>query len=197
MTASRGIVAIKPGESGRKPMRSPAARLLLCLAATGLAAGCSTASSTSSGPALSDVDKSFLRGITSYDQNRDGAVTCDEWRAAAAGLFAKANRSGSGAMTDAEFANLASTDRTFLVANFKYYDANGDGKVDRKEFVERPNPAFGYADKDGDCRLSEPELLTVRNLSAPPADTAAPRRGVVGTSAPSGSSAAPGGISRY
>jgi len=177
-------------------MRAPAARLLFCLAAASLAAGCSSASS-SSGPAISDVDKSFLRGISSYDQNRDGTVTCEEWRAAAGGLFGKANRSGNGVMTEAEFANLAATDRTFLVANFKYYDANGDGKVDRKEFVERPNPAFGFADKDGDCRLNEPELLTVRNLTAPPADTAAPRRGVVGTSSPTGSSAAPGGISRY
>jgi hypothetical protein len=77
------------------------------------------------------------------------------------------------------------------VATFKYYDANGDGKVDKKEFVERPNPAFTYADKDKDCRLTDLEQLTARNLSAPPPQSA-PSQSVTAGS-PSGSSAAPGG----
>jgi hypothetical protein len=149
-------------------MRIPTTRLIVCLAAAGLVAGC--AGSSSSGPEISAVDKSFLRGISSYDQNRDGIVTCDEWRAAATNLFVKANRSGSGALTEDEFPNLATSDRTFLAAPFQYYDVNRDKKVDRKEFVERPNPAFAHADSDKDCRLTDPELLTVRNLSA----TAAP-----------------------
>jgi hypothetical protein len=80
---------------------------------------------------------------------------------------------------------LAVSDRTFLVATFKYYDVNGDGKIDKKEFVDRPNPAFAYADKDTDCRLTEPELLTARNLAAPSAE-AAPRRSAIGTGAPPG-----------
>jgi hypothetical protein len=165
-------------------MRIKAVRLIFCLAAAGLTASC--ASSSSSGPEISTVDKSFLRGISSYDQNRDGVVTCDEWRTAAANLFTSVNKSGSGVLTEDEFRNLATTDRTFLVATPKFYDANGDGKIDKKEFVERPNPAFSYADKDKDCRLTEPEMLTVRNLSAPPAP-AAPRPSAIGTGAPAGS----------
>jgi EF hand len=153
-------------ESARKPMRIPTARLSFCLAAAGLVASCAS----SAGPEVPTVDKSFLRGISSYDQNHDGVVTCDEWRAAAADMFTKANKSGSGYLTEDEFRTLATTDRTFLVASFKYYDVNGDGKIDKKEFVERPNPAFTYADKDKDCRLTQSELLTARNLSAPPAE---------------------------
>ncbi|WP_088346729.1 MULTISPECIES: EF-hand domain-containing protein [Rhodomicrobium] len=171
-------------------MRITTARLIACLAATGLMAGCAG----SSGPKISAVDKSFLGGIGSYDQNHDGAVTCDEWRVAAANLFTKANKSGSGALTEAEYGNLISIDRTFQVATFKYYDVNGDGKIDKKEFVDRPNPAFNYADKDKDCRLTDLELLTANSLSAPPPQSQSAHARVTG--APSGTSAAPGG-SRY
>lgn len=166
-------------------MRIPTARLIFCLAASGLAAGCATSSSSASGTKVSSVDQSFLRGIGSYDQNRDRTVTCDEWRASAASSFAKANKSGSGLLSADEFATLAVSDRTYLSANFKYYDANGDGKVDKAEFVERPNPAFTLADKDKDCRLTEPEQFAARNLAAPSAEPA-PRRSAIGTGAPPG-----------
>jgi EF hand len=169
-------------------MRIRAARLIVCLAAAGLAAGCAS----SSGPEIAPIDKSFLAGISSYDQNRDGVVTCDEWRAAAADLFARANKSGSGTLTEDEFKTLATSDRTFLSATFKYYDVNGDGKIDKKEFVERPNPAFAYADKDKDCRLTGAELITARNLSAPPAE-AAPSRNAGTPGSPSGPTGGPGG----
>ncbi len=148
-------------------MRIRATRLIVCLAAAGLLTGC--ASAGSSGPKLSDIDKNFLQGIGSYDQNHDGVVTCDEWRAAAANLFTAANKSHSGALTEEEFLSLGASDRTFIQAGFKYYDVNGDGKIDRKEFVERPNPAFAYADKDKDCRLTDAEQIEARNISAPPA----------------------------
>jgi hypothetical protein len=167
-------------------MRIRAARLIFCLAAAGLSASCASSNSGPSGQKISAVDQSFLRGISSYDQNRDGAVTCDEWRAAAASSFAKVNKSGSGFLTEEEFRNLAVSDRIFLVATFKYYDVNGDGKVDKNEFVERPNPAFTLADQDKDCRLNDREQITARNLSAPSTEPA-PRRSAVGTGAPPGS----------
>ena len=172
-------------------MRIPTARLIFCFAAAGLAANCA---GSSSGPDVSAVDKSFLGGIGSYDQNRDGVVTCDEWRAAATNKFTKANKSGSGVLTGDEFSDLATSDRTFTVATFKYYDANGDGKIDKKEFVERPNPAFTYADKDKDCRLTDLELLTARNLSAPPAQSASSHSAAT-TGSANVPSAAPGGRS--
>lgn len=145
-------------------MRIPTVPLICCLAAAGLAASCGG----SSGPNISATDKSFLGGISSYDLNRDGVVTCDEWREAAAKLFTRADKSGSGFLTEESFQNLTAIDRTFQVASFKYFDANGDGKIERAEFVERPNPAFNYADKDKDCRLTELEQLNARNLSGPP-----------------------------
>jgi hypothetical protein len=179
-------------EKARETMRIPIARLIFCLGASGLAAGCSSASSGPSGQKISDTDLSFLRGISSYDQNRYGTVTCDEWRTAAASSFTKANKSGSGLLTEDEFRNLAVTDRTFLVATSKYYDVNGDGKVDRKEFIERPNPAFAYADKDNDCRLTDVEQVTARNLSAPPVEVTA-RPSAIGSGSPTRPSSSGGG----
>jgi Ca2+-binding EF-hand superfamily protein len=166
-------------------MRIPHARLIICLAASSLMAGCGGGSS---GPSVSAIDKGFLGGIASYDQNKDGVVTCDEWRTAATALFKKANKSGSGFLTPDEFQTMGNSDRTFLVATAKFYDANNDGKIDQKEFVERPNPAFAYADKDKDCRLTDVEQLTARNLSAPPRETP-PARSTVATGSPGG----PGG----
>jgi hypothetical protein len=170
-------------------MRLRTAPLIVCLAAAGLAAGC--ASSGSSRPDISAIDKGFLGGIGSYDLNHDGVVTCDEWRTAATNKFTKANKTGSGFLTPEEFENLATSDRTFVAANFKYYDVNGDGKVDKKEFVERPNPAFTYGDKDKDCRLTNQEQAEARSISAPP--QSASTHSVATTGAPNTQSAAPGG----
>ncbi len=163
-------------------MRIPTAHLMLCLLAVS-AAGCAG----SQGPALSAADKGFLGGVASYDQNHDNVVTCDEWKAAAGKLFARADKAGAGYLTQAEFPTLAKIDRTFSYTDFKYFDRNGDGKIDRAEFVEHPNPAFTYADKDKDCRLNELELLTARNQSSPPKPKKPKQTGPV-TQSPSTSS---------
>lgn len=145
-------------------MRIPIVELGVCLIASGLAMGCAG----SSGSSLSKVDQSFLGGIASYDKNGDDVVTCDEWRAAADRLFGRADKSGAGVLTEAEYRELGRIDGTFAVTSFTYFDANKDGKIDKKEFVERPNPAFNLADKDKDCKLNEAELLAARTASSKP-----------------------------
>jgi Ca2+-binding EF-hand superfamily protein len=174
-------------------MRIRTARILVCLAAAGVTSSC--ASSGSSRPDISAIDKNFMGGIGSYDLNHDGVVTCDEWRTAATNKFTKANKSGTGFLTPDEFNTLAASDRTFQVANFKYYDVNNDGKVDKKEFVDRPNPAFTYGDKDKDCRLTNQEQAEARSISAPPESASAHDRATTGV--PNTQSAAPGGGGRY
>lgn len=144
-------------------MRIPALDIIVCLFAAGLVTGCAG----SGGPDLSTTDKNFLGGIASYDLNHDDVVTCDEWRTAAGNLFNRADKAGTGVLTEADFETLGKIDRTY-VGTFKVFDLNHDGKVEKKEFVERPNPAFTYADKDKDCKLTQLELATARNMSAPP-----------------------------
>ena len=168
-------------------MAYPAFRIAFCALAAAILASCA---SSSQGPKLSAADKSFLGGVGSYDKDKDNVVTCEEWRTAAASLF---NRAGNGGdvLTEANYKQLALIDRTYAVTSFKYFDANSDGKIDRAEFVERPNPAFTYADKDKDCRLTDLELKTARNISATPAQTSPSRRGPV-TSSPVQNAQRPG-----
>ena len=59
-------------------------------------------------------------------------------------------------------ANLVSVDRLFQTADLQYYDANGDGKVTRSEFVEKPNPAFVLMDKAGNCKLDGSQIASAR-----------------------------------
>ncbi len=56
-----------------------------------------------------------------------------------------------------------SVDRLFVTADLQYYDANGDGKVTRSEFVDKPNPAFVLMDKSGTCKLDGSQIASARS----------------------------------
>ncbi len=118
------------------PMACAPAVALLALAA------CS-----SGGSSLGEVDRVFLSAAGSWDTNRDGVVTCDEWKAYASDLFSGADANGDGSVDRTEYATIVSTDRMFQTVEFRYYDTNGDGKLDRAEFVDKPNRAFALLDK--------------------------------------------------
>ena len=66
-----------------------------------------------------------------------------------------------------EYATIVSTDRMFQTVEFSYYDTNGDGKLDRAEFVDKPNRAFALLDKDQPCTLNaEPGCRRARSHRA-------------------------------
>ncbi|WP_083555824.1 EF-hand domain-containing protein [Hyphomicrobium sp. NDB2Meth4] len=115
-----------------------------------------------SGSSVPDVDRVFLSAAGNWDRNRDGIVTCDEWKAYAGELFDAADTNRDGALDSAEYAKVISIDRMFETADFSYYDSNKDGKVDRMEFVERPNRAFALLDKNNECRLSANQVAGAR-----------------------------------
>src|ERR1700687_2713740 len=98
-----------------------AANLLLCIAGCG-------------GPAIPETDRVFLSAAGNWDRNRDGIVTCDEWKAYAGELFDAADANRDGFVDRTEYATIVSTDRMFQTVEFSYYDANGDGKLARTEF---------------------------------------------------------------
>lgn len=137
----------------------------------GLAAllgGCSSIlPSLTGGP--SEVDRVFLLAAGNWDRNKDGVVTCDEWKAYAAELFDGADAGHKGYLVAEEWKRITAIDKMFVTVDFKYYDANGDGKVDRAEFVDRPNRAFEMADRDKDCDLTTVELTGARTAGAPAA----------------------------
>lgn len=117
-----------------------------------------------SGGSRTVTDRMFLTAAASWDANRDDVTTCDEWKAYAGSIFDAADRSKAGSLSPEEFKTLEANDRMFSVADFKYFDSNGNGRVDRAEFVDKPNPAFQLADTDKDCRLTTMETTAARNM---------------------------------
>lgn len=147
------------------------ARRLRSLCVSAIAGGVAACSS-SGGPSLfsegpSPVDRIFLAAAGNWDRNKDGVVTCDEWKAYAAELFDGADVGRKGYLTPDDWKKVIAVDRMFETADFKYYDANNDGKVDRAEFVDRSNRAFELADRDHDCDLTTVELTGARTASKP------------------------------
>lgn len=120
-----------------------------------LLAGCSTSS-------LGDVDRVFLSAAGSWDRNHDGVVTCEEWRAYAGELFNGADTNRDGVVERTEYGAIVRTDRMFQTVDLSYYDANGDGRLDRTEFVDKPNRAFALLDKDKRCRLDSSQVAGAR-----------------------------------
>jgi hypothetical protein len=124
------------------------ARALVRAASMGmllLVAGCS-------GSSLPDTDRVFLSAAGGWDRNRDGVVTCDEWKAYATELFNAADTNHDGILDRTEFQTV----------EFGYYDANGDGKVERTEFVDKPNRAFALLDKNNECKLTANQTAGAR-----------------------------------
>jgi Ca2+-binding EF-hand superfamily protein len=105
----------------------------------------------------SSVDREFAAAAVTWDLNRDGNVTCDEWKQYATDLFRAADVNRDGVLTREEFTILTRQDRLFEVAGFSNFDADGDGRLTLSEVVDKPNPAFALLDTNHDCVISPDE----------------------------------------
>ena len=147
----------KFGRAGRK-IGLPAVALLLT--------ACSAASPFSSN---NDFDRTFIGAAQTWDLNKDGSVSCDEWKQYAVTSFRESDSNGDGALDQTEFLAMAKNDRLFEVANVSYYDANGDGRVTSDELSGKPNVAFKLLDKNADCRIDRTESVQVYAVDKPKA----------------------------
>ncbi len=111
---------------------------------------------------MSDVDAVFIAAAGSWDRNRDNVVTCEEWKTYAGELFDAADTNRDGIIDRTVFESIVKSDRMFETVGFDYYDANGDGKLTRAEFVEKPNRAFVLLDKNNECRLTGAQIAGAR-----------------------------------
>ena len=134
-------------------------------------AGCSSSSS------LGDVDTVFLSAAGGWDTNRDGVVTCDEWRQYATELFNGADGNGDGVVERTEYVKIINTDRMFQTVEFGYYDNDKDGKLTRTEFVDKPNRAFVLLDKSNECKLNSSQVAGARARTEKVFDTKKPESG--------------------
>ncbi len=143
---------------GNRPLSLGGGARLALLAACLAAAGCSTASPSLLASAT-PVDREFALAAVTWDLNRDGNVTCEEWKQYVTGLFRDADANHDGILTREEYAALARTDRLFETAGMNFFDTNGDGRLTLAEMTDKPNPAFALLDKNGDCVIASDERV--------------------------------------
>ncbi|HEX2840637.1 EF-hand domain-containing protein [Hyphomicrobium sp.] len=138
-------------------------RTVTCLA---LGAGLMTGGCASSSPfgKASDFDRTFISAAQTWDLDKNGSVSCDEWAQYVAQSFREADVNGDGALDAEEWKKLVANDRLFEVANLSYYDANGDGRVTVEEMTGKQNIAFKLLDRNGDCQIDRTEAVQVHGV---------------------------------
>jgi hypothetical protein len=124
------------------------------------------------GGSTSSIDRTFIGAAQTWDFDKDGSVTCDEWKNYVATLVRESDGNGDGGLDDSEFQQMAKTDQLFTVADRSYYDASGDGRVTVEEMTGKQNVAFAKLDKNGDCRIDRNESVRILQVDAPKGGTA-------------------------
>jgi Ca2+-binding EF-hand superfamily protein len=137
------------------------------LLATLLLSACSTVSNPFANS--NDDDRTFISAAQTWDLNKDGTVTCDEWKQYVMTAVREADANGDGALDSTEWQALVKGDRLFSVATLSYYDSNGDGKATADEIANKPNRAFALLDKNGDCKIDRNETVQTYNVDKPKA----------------------------
>jgi Ca2+-binding EF-hand superfamily protein len=117
----------------------------------------------------------LLSGPPSWDTNHDGVYTCDEWKSFLDRVFTLADRNRDGHLDQSEFATVRKADATLADADFGYFDENQDGKITRKEFVEKPSAFILRFDRNGDCRVTADEIKAANAPKGPQGPAERPR----------------------
>jgi EF-hand domain pair len=137
-------------------LRDGISRLRFSVMLAVLAAGHSLG--VSSALAQARPDPMLNAGPPVWDANHDGVYTCEEWKSFMDRLFVSADKAKKGYLTPQEFEAVKKADPTLAQAEFGYFDENQDGKISRKEFVDKPSVFILRFDKNGDCKVTPDEL---------------------------------------
>lgn len=97
------------------------------------------------------------RGWERMDANGDGKITADEVPEQHARFIELADANGDGAVTREEMKSFREGRRAEMREEYNP-DKNGDGVVDRTEFVLAAQDRFDRLDKNGDGVLGEDEM---------------------------------------
>jgi Ca2+-binding EF-hand superfamily protein len=96
--------------------------------------------------------------VPDLDRDGDGEVSLPELREAAARKFNDLDRDRSGTI------DLKHECKPRFASFCKKADLNGDGRIDRAEFLRQAEADFRQADRDGNGRLTRQELTGVTIL---------------------------------
>ena len=147
--------------------------LVTCLTIALLATAGPLALAQSAPPPAQD---GLLRsGPPTWDANRDGVFTCDEWKGFADRIFTLADRNRDGKLDKTEFATVQKADVALADADFGYFDENHDGKIARKEFVDKPSAFIMRFDRNNDCRVTGDEIRATTAPKGPQGPAERPR----------------------
>jgi Ca2+-binding EF-hand superfamily protein len=144
--------------TGEKTLRDGISALRIGVTLAVLVAGNSLGLSLALAQSASRTDPLLNNGPPVWDTNHDGVFTCDEWKRFMEQLFASGDRNRDGSLSPAEFEAIKKADTSLADADFGYFDENQDGKISRKEFVEKPSVFILRFDRNGDCRVTPDEL---------------------------------------
>lgn len=129
-----------------------ASSLVLCACASG---GARNAKSSDSNT------RSFIQAAGTWDFDRDGTVSCNEWKGYATRQFGAVDSNADGNLEYSEYKTLSARDSMFGSVSPEFFDRNKDTRISKTEFVDTPNPAFAGLDADKDCNLTIAELAAV------------------------------------
>jgi Ca2+-binding EF-hand superfamily protein len=103
------------------------------------------------------------------DANGDGSITREEFRAGRVEQFGRFDRNGDGYLDSNDIPKRVLARRQqnggggeMLSGQF---DANGDGKVGKEEFINGPTLIFDRADADGNDVLDSKELAAAKEAA--------------------------------
>lgn len=135
-------------------------RLSLILAVLALAVPASACATTGS--------RDPLKMLQDADANRDGAVTRAEFLSARNRLFDRLDRNNDGFVSQADAGGRIARRRgggERLAQLMQAMDADRDGRLGRREFVEGPS-LFDRADRNGDGVVDPREMAQARDAVA-------------------------------
>ena len=135
--------------------------VLLCIAAGSAPAQGGRGSETSTLTKYPGLDPLVAWAAIWGDSKSEGVYTCEQWKQYATKLFSEANRSHDGYLDTKEFEAVRKADRMLRDADLGYFDDNRDGRVSRREFVDKPNPFFALYDKKGTCKVTLDDISSV------------------------------------